>query len=131
MGDALGVVAAGFDCITFENDGDQFRKMIPFLAKHKLVNESKLVVPFEDLNRRLTLEAGDANAPVEASTCGLCESELKNEKDGGLCNICMKIFICEQCFQGFGSQVPACRDCRPAQEIENKGITAETASAAS
>jgi len=131
MGDALGVVAAGFDCITFENDGDQFRKMIPWLAKHKLVNESKLVIPFEDVNRRNTLDAGGDTAPVEASTCGLCKNELKNEKDGGLCNYCKEIYICEQCFLGFGSQVPSCRDCRPAQVIENKGVPAETASAAS
>ena len=131
MGDALGVVSAGYDCITFENDGDQIREMIPFLAKHKLVNESKLVIPFEALNRRLTLDAGDSDVPVEASTCDLCGNELKNEKDGGLCNFCKEKYICEKCFGGFGLELPKCRSCAPVLEVENSAIPAKSASEAS
>ena len=131
MGDALGVVAAGYDCITFESDGEQIRKMIPFLANHQLVNDSNLVIPFEALNRRLTVDGGDPSEEVVWHSCGLCENELKNEKDGGLCNMCRDVYICEKCFGGFGLELPKCRSCAPVLEVENSAIPAKTASEAS
>ena len=121
LGDGLGIVAAGFDCFTFEKDPKQFMQMIGFLSKHKLVNESKLVIPFADVNRRLSLNKFDGDAQREAPWCDRCEKVIKNEKDGGLCNMCLDKNICEECFGKFGSEAPSCKTCEPVQAASISG----------
>ena len=129
MGDALGVVAACYDCVTFERDAVQYKQMAAFLNKHKLVNEMHLCLPFEEVNKRLSGRAGDPVAEMVPEFCCICEAELKNESDGGLCNVCFKKHICEKCFCGFGQFIPKCKDCGAAVEAANSGSIAEIASA--
>ena len=121
LGDGLGIVAAGFDCFTFEKDPKQFMQMIGFLSNHELVNESKLVIPFGDVNRRLSLDKFDVDAQQETLWCDRCQNVIKNDKDGCLCNTCMDKNICEECAGGFGSEAPSCKKCEPVRAASISG----------
>ena len=116
MGDGIGVVACGHDAITIEKDPNQFKQMRVWLANHKLENEAHLVIPFEQLNSRLTAPPADASSVVVPHSCCRCEADIKGSNDGGKCSVCDEKLTFEVCFGKFGLSLPTCEVCQPVLE---------------
>ena len=118
MGDVMGVLARGYRCVAFENDPVQFKATAVLIPQLKLVDESNLVLPFEQVHPRLGTKIDDPSLQPTPEVCCICSNAIKDCRDGGFCVICKKASICETCIQNFGQSAPKCLSCKAAEEAQ-------------